>query len=65
MSSAIDTYCVHGMGDESDQRLVLIYSGPAYSDEKIANRDIRVWHLVIENGYCMMDKSKTPRHKVR
>jgi hypothetical protein len=22
-----------------------------YSDEKGANRDIRVWHLVIENGY--------------
>jgi hypothetical protein len=22
-----------------------------YSDEKVANRDIRVWHLVIENGY--------------
>jgi hypothetical protein len=22
-----------------------------YSDEKCANRDIRVWHLVIENGY--------------
>jgi hypothetical protein len=38
---------------------------PAYSDEKVANREIRVWHFVIENGYCMMDKSKTPRHKVR
>ena len=23
----------------------------AYSDEKVANRDIRVWHFVIENGY--------------
>jgi hypothetical protein len=23
----------------------------AYCDEKVANRDIRVWHLVIENGY--------------
>jgi hypothetical protein len=22
-----------------------------YCDEKVANRDIRVWHLVIENGY--------------
>ena len=22
-----------------------------YSDEKVANRDIRVWHFVIENGY--------------
>jgi hypothetical protein len=21
-----------------------------YSDEQVANRDIRVWHLVIENG---------------
>jgi hypothetical protein len=24
---------------------------PVYSDEKVANRDIRVWHFVIENGY--------------
>jgi hypothetical protein len=23
----------------------------SYGDEKAANRDIRVWHLVIENGY--------------
>jgi hypothetical protein len=22
-----------------------------YSDAKVANREIRVWHLVIENGY--------------
>jgi hypothetical protein len=22
-----------------------------YSDEKVANRDVRVWHFVIENGY--------------
>jgi hypothetical protein len=22
-----------------------------YSDEKVANRDIRVWHFVIESGY--------------
>jgi hypothetical protein len=21
-----------------------------YSDAKVANRDIRIWHLVIENG---------------
>jgi hypothetical protein len=26
-------------------------ASPAYSDEKVAIRDIRVWHLVIENGY--------------
>ena len=35
-----------------------------YSDEKVANREIRVWHFVIENGYRMMDKAKTPRHKL-
>jgi hypothetical protein len=23
----------------------------AYSDAKVANREIRVWHFVIENGY--------------
>jgi hypothetical protein len=22
-----------------------------YGDEKVANREIRVWHFVIENGY--------------
>jgi hypothetical protein len=22
-----------------------------YSDQKVANREIRVWHFVIENGY--------------
>jgi hypothetical protein len=26
-------------------------SPPAYCDEKVANREIRVWHFVIENGY--------------
>ena len=36
-----------------------------YSDAKVANRDIRAWHFVIENGYRVMDKSKIPRHKVR
>jgi hypothetical protein len=25
----------------------------------------KIWHLVIENGYRMMEKSKTPRRKVR
>jgi hypothetical protein len=24
---------------------------PTYSDQKVANREIRVWHLVIKNGY--------------
>jgi hypothetical protein len=24
---------------------------PAYSDAKVANREIRVWHFVIKNGY--------------
>jgi hypothetical protein len=25
--------------------------GAEYCDEKVANREIRVWHFVIENGY--------------
>jgi hypothetical protein len=33
--------------------------------EKLRIVDIKIWHLVIENGYWMMDKSKTPRRKVR
>jgi hypothetical protein len=29
-----------------------IYAPPRlYSDEKVANREIRVWHFVIENVY--------------
>jgi hypothetical protein len=24
---------------------------PPYCDEKVANRDIRIWHYVTENGY--------------
>jgi hypothetical protein len=24
---------------------------PSYCDAKVANREIRVWHFVIENGY--------------
>jgi hypothetical protein len=38
---------------------------PPYSDEKVANRDIRVWHGATENGPRMMDKSQTPRHDCR
>jgi hypothetical protein len=30
---------------------MLIRSPRTYGDEKVANRDIRVWHFVIENGY--------------
>ena len=26
-------------------------SGSSYSDEKVANREMRVWHFVIEKGY--------------
>jgi hypothetical protein len=25
--------------------------GSSCSDEKVANRDVRIWHFVIENGY--------------
>jgi hypothetical protein len=35
-----------GLGGEQDS------SAPAtYCDQKVANREIRVWHFVIENGY--------------
>jgi hypothetical protein len=30
---------------------LLLASLVTYSDGKVANREIRVWHLVIENGY--------------
>jgi hypothetical protein len=31
--------------------LLLLLPLPPYSEEKVANREIRVWHFVIENGY--------------
>jgi hypothetical protein len=30
-----------------------------YSDAKIANRNVKVWHGATENGPCMMDTSQT------
>ena len=38
---------------------------PPYSDEKVANRDTKIWHGAIENGPLMLDKSKTPGHDCR
>jgi hypothetical protein len=35
-------------------------AGAAYGDEKVANRDTKVWHGATENGPRMMDKTKTP-----
>jgi hypothetical protein len=32
-------------------QLTPLASSTTYSDEKVANREIRVWHFVIENGY--------------
>jgi hypothetical protein len=26
-------------------------SSSSYCDQKVANREIRVWHFVVENGY--------------
>jgi hypothetical protein len=28
-----------------------LVSTPGYCDQKVANREIRVWHFVIKNGY--------------
>jgi hypothetical protein len=39
--------------------------GAAYCDQKVANREIRVWHFVIENGIERWTNPKTPRCKVR
>jgi hypothetical protein len=39
---------------EGTPTLICEYSNTprgAHSDEKVANREIRVWHFVIENGY--------------
>jgi hypothetical protein len=43
----------------------LLCARAPYSDEKVANRDNRVWHGATGNGPWMMDKSKTPRHNRR
>ena len=31
----------------------------SYSDEKVANRDARVWHWVIEKGYSLSRSAKS------
>jgi hypothetical protein len=38
---------------ESPTKVAAAHAGvkAAYCDEKVANREIRVWHFVIENGY--------------
>jgi hypothetical protein len=38
-------------GAELDGGVCSADSRLGYGDEKVANRDIRVWHFVIENGY--------------
>jgi hypothetical protein len=38
-------------GVHSDFGHVPEYLQVRYSDEKVANRDTKIWHLVIENGY--------------
>jgi hypothetical protein len=45
-------------GEHTPARLVVDCNtrgtcGPleVYCDQKVANREIRVWHIVIENGY--------------
>jgi hypothetical protein len=38
---------------------------PSYSDEKVANRDTKVWHGATENGPSTMDKSQIPRRDCR
>jgi hypothetical protein len=41
----------HASTYQLSPRAPLTATGAWYSDEKVANRDIRIWHLVIENGY--------------
>jgi hypothetical protein len=35
----------------STQTFAGSYARRGFSDEKVANRDTKVWHLVVENGY--------------
>jgi hypothetical protein len=35
----------------ADPRARRVAQWVRYSDAKVANRDLRVWHFVIENGY--------------
>jgi hypothetical protein len=65
MERCVSHQSPHSLLDRAAATRWRVYGEAAYSDEKVANREIRVWHFVIENGYRMMDKSKTPRHKVR
>jgi hypothetical protein len=45
-------YLVEGPFSVAPCQTTLVRIAPkSYSDEKVANREIRVWHFVIENGY--------------
>jgi hypothetical protein len=35
----------------ASSHILIAGASAVYCDEKVANRDIRVWHFVIENGY--------------
>jgi hypothetical protein len=54
-----DSSCVTVGGDECGD---CACAGPRllYGEEKVANREIRVWHGAAENGPSMIDESKTP-----
>jgi isoleucyl-tRNA synthetase len=42
---------LEAVGELTGAQLEVREGGGAYSDAKVANREIRVWHFVIENGY--------------
>ena len=47
-----DHACLATAGVDAARAAQLITSlSEVCSDEKVANREIRVWHFVIENGY--------------
>jgi hypothetical protein len=47
----IGDYTVTPLSTKTEQVSEAEALGATYSDEKVANRDIRDWHFVIENGY--------------
>jgi hypothetical protein len=51
---------VYVMGEEVGEYQGAYKVRGTFSDEKVANRDTKVWH-----GDLMMDESKTPRHDCR
>jgi hypothetical protein len=55
-----DVGAVEAAGDDAFGTFTAWGETATYGDEKVANRDTKVWHGAAEKGPRMMGESKTP-----